>query len=75
MIFNDDDRYHKPYVHVYYGEFEASMALDGEVLEGRMPLKQVCMVSGWMAVHEDELHEAWNNAVRNKSFHKIAPLQ
>lgn len=22
--------YHKPHVHVYYGEYEASVALDGE---------------------------------------------
>ena len=29
MIFNDDDKHHKPHVHVYYGENEASVALDG----------------------------------------------
>ncbi len=75
MIYNDDDKHHKPHVHVYYGEYEASIGLDGEVLEGRMPLKQVRMVSGWMAVHEDELYEAWNNAVRNKTFKKIEPLR
>lgn len=28
MIFNDDDKHHKPHVHVYYGENEASVALD-----------------------------------------------
>lgn len=30
MIFNDTDRHHKPHVHVYYGENEASVALDGK---------------------------------------------
>ena len=35
MIFNDNDKHHKPHdhkphVHVYYGEYEASVALDGE---------------------------------------------
>ncbi len=24
MIFNDNDKHHKPHVHVYYGECEAS---------------------------------------------------
>ena len=33
MIFNDNDKHHKPHVHVYYGEYEASVALDGEVLD------------------------------------------
>lgn len=75
MIFNDDDKHHKPHVHVYYGENEASVALDGEVLEGRLPVKQYRMVVGWMAIHEDELYEAWNKAVRNIAFEKIEPLK
>lgn len=75
MIFNDTDKHHKPHVHVYYGENEASVALDGEVLEGRLPVKQYRMVAGWMAIHEDELYAAWNNAVRNIAFEKIEPLK
>ena len=75
MICNDDDKHHKPHVHVYYGENEASVALDGEVLEGRLPVKQYRMVAGWMAIHEDELYEAWNKAVRNIAFEKIEPLK
>lgn len=75
MIFNDNDKHHKPHVHVYYGENEASVALDGEVLEGRLPVKQYRMVAGWMAIHEDELYDAWNKAVRNIAFDKIEPLK
>lgn len=74
MIFNDNDKHHKPHVHVYYGEYEASIALDGEVLDGSIPLRQYRMVSGWMALHEDELYSAWNKAVRNEHFDKIQPL-
>ncbi len=33
------DKHHKPHVHVYYGECEAAVSLDGEVLEGKLPLK------------------------------------
>jgi hypothetical protein len=47
----------------------------GEVLEGKLPIKQYRMVSGWMALHEDELYAAWNNAVRQMSFDKIEPLK
>ena len=75
MIYNDDGKHHKPHVHVYYGEDEASVALDGEVLEGRLPIKQYRMVSGWIALHEDELYEAWNKAVRQIPFDKIDPLR
>ncbi|MCD8250260.1 MAG: DUF4160 domain-containing protein, partial [Lachnospiraceae bacterium] len=38
--------------------YEASVSLEGELLEGKLPLKQFRMVSGWMAIHEDELYEA-----------------
>jgi len=33
------------------------------------------MLSGWLALHEDELYAAWNNAVRNMPFDKIDPLK
>ena len=74
MIYNDDNQHHKPHVHVYYGEYEASVGLDGEVLDGKLPVKQYRILSGWMALHESELYEAWNNAVQSKPFDKIEPL-
>ncbi len=46
MLYSDDDKHSKPHVHVYYGEYEASISLDGEVLDGKLPLKQYRMVSG-----------------------------
>ena len=75
MIFNDSDKHHKPHVHVYYGEYEAAVALDGEVLDGKLPTKQYRLVSGWLTLHEDELYEAWNKAVRSIPFDKIEPLK
>ena len=74
MIFNDNDKHHKPHVHVYYGEYEASVGLDCTVLEGSLPAKQYRILAGWMAIHEDELYAAWNNAVRSIPFERIEPL-
>ena len=75
MIYNDNDKHHKPHVHVYYGEYEASVSLDGLVLEGRIPAKQYRILAGWMAIHEEELYAAWNNAVRSIPFDRIEPLR
>ena len=33
------------------------------------------IVSGWIALHEEELYLQWNNAVRNKPLTKIEPLK
>lgn len=57
-----------------YGEYEASVGIDGELLAGYLPVKQLKMVVGWLALHEDEAYKAWNSAVRGEPFEKIKPL-
>lgn len=74
LLFNDDEQHHKPHVHVIYGEYKASVGIDGELLAGSLPTKQYRMVTGWLALHEDEAYQAWNNAVRGEHFDKIRPL-
>ena len=75
MIFFDEDKHHKPHFHVTYAEYEASIGVDGELLAGSLPVKQLRMVQGWAAIHEDELYKAWNNAVRGNPIGKIEPLK
>lgn len=75
MIFNDDVQHHKPHIHIYYNEYEASVAIDGELLAGNIPVKQLKLVQAWLAIHEEELYAAWNNAVRGIPFGKIEPLR
>lgn len=75
MIYMDDGQHNKPHFHVMYAEYEASVGIDGELLAGSLPVKQLKLVQAWAAIHEDELYAAWNNAVRGIPFGKIAPLQ
>ena len=56
LLFNDDEQHHKPHVHVIYGEYKASVGIDGELLAGSLPTKQYRMVTGWLALHEDEAY-------------------
>ncbi len=75
IYYNDNDKHHKPHVHVYYGNHEASIGLDGEVLEGSIPVKQYRLLMGWITIHEDELYDAWNKAVKQLPIDKIEPLK
>ena len=75
MIYMDNEKHHKPHVHVYYGEYEASIGIDGELLAGAIPVKQFKLLNAWLIIHEDELYAAWNNAVRGLAFNKIEPLR
>ena len=68
-------KHSKPHIHALYGEEEIIVSLNGEVLEGKFPNRQLKMLLAWMTIHEDELYAAWNNAVRNIPFGKIEPLR
>lgn len=74
MFYNDTVQHYKPHVHVYYGEYAASAGIDGELLAGSFPVRQLKMVVGWLALHEEEAYAAWNHAVRGETFDKIKPL-
>lgn len=58
----------------FYGDYEAVVAVDGDLLAGSIPAKQLKIIIGWLAIHEEEVYKAWNNAVRGEHFDKINPL-
>jgi hypothetical protein len=75
MYFSDNDQHHKPHIHVKYNEYEAAIAIDGELLEGSLPERQLRLVQAWMVIHEDELYRDWNKVVQRQSADKIDPLK
>jgi len=60
---------------VYNAEHEASIGIDGELIAGSLPVKQLKLLQAWLIIHEDELYAVWNKAVRNEPFGKIEPLR
>jgi hypothetical protein len=65
MRTGDHKQHHKPHIHAQYAAYEASVALDGELLAGEIPSKKLALVQAWITLREDELYAAWNNAVQN----------
>lgn len=51
------------------------IGVDGELLAGSLPHKQLKIVTGWLAFHEEDVYKAWNLAVRGEYFEKIPPMQ
>ncbi|MDR0350487.1 MAG: DUF4160 domain-containing protein [Coriobacteriales bacterium] len=62
-------------MHAFYNEHEASIGIDGELLAGSLPVRQLKLVLAWLTIHEEELYATWNRAVRNEPFGKIEPLR
>ena len=65
-----------PHFHASYGGEEVLVSIrELEVLEGSMPGKQLKMLLGWAAFHQEELLENWELAEKNQDLFEIAPLK
>ena len=65
-----------PHFHASYGGDSVIVSIrDIEVLEGDMPNKQLKMLLGWEALHQDELLENWALAEKNQELFPIDPLR
>jgi len=65
-----------PHFHAEYGEYACSITIDDiELLSGNMPNKQLKMLFGWGALHQEELKEEWYLAQLQKDLFPIEPLK
>ena len=65
-----------PHFHAQYGEYECAVTIENiELLTGSMPNKQLKMLLGWTALHQDELSEEWYLAQHKQELFPIEPLK
>ena len=65
-----------PHFHASYGGEEVIVSIrDIEVLNGSIPNKQLKMLLGWAAFHQEELMENWELAERQQELFAIEPLK
>ncbi len=72
LLFDD---HNPPHIHVEYSGNKASINLKDGIVKGSMPKRALKLIFEWMELHEDELIEAWNLAVKGLHFPKIEPLK
>ena len=71
FFFEDKQKHHLPHFHAYYAEFEASIGLNGKVLSGYLPAKQLKTIQKLLEIHHRDFQEAWNLAVAGKAFKQV----
>lgn len=65
-----------PHFHATYGGEEIIVSIrELEVVDGHMPSKQLKMLLGWAAFHQEELLENWELAERKQELFAIEPLR
>ena len=68
-------KHHKPHLHSKYNEYKAVFDFDGNVIKGELPKKQEHMVSGWIAIHQEELMQNWELLQKGEDSIRIDPLR
>ena len=58
-----------------FAEYKALVdILNGVVIQGALPARQLKYVLAWADLHQNELMQNWELARENKPLNKIAPL-
>ena len=63
-----------PHIHVRYGDYEATITIQQEIVKGEIPIRVLKLVLTWIDLHKDELLINWENAQNGLELNKIEPL-
>ncbi|MCL2434907.1 MAG: DUF4160 domain-containing protein [Lentimicrobiaceae bacterium] len=64
-----------PHIHIRYGDFEAIITIQKEIVKGEMPARILKLVLTWIDLHKNELLANWENAQKGLELNKIEPLK
>ncbi len=74
-MFCSPSEHNPPHFHAQYQNFKAILSLDGELLAGELPKRQMHYVVTWAMLHHDELVADWELAMEGAEVYKIDPLR
>ena len=69
------NEHNPPHFHALYQGSKAVVDMDGNLLEGEMPSKQLKLIQAWVVIHHDELLANWELAMNEEPLYKIDPLK
>lgn len=75
MYKENGGKHNMPHIHVEYSGEEAVVALDGTIIEGKIPKSQMKLLEAWMIIHHDDLEANWKLLSNGEQFFRIDPLK
>lgn len=75
MYNESGERHHVPHIHCTFGEKDATIDFDGNVLEGTLPKNKLKLVETWIEIHKEELLENWILLSNGEKHYRIDPLK
>jgi hypothetical protein len=73
MFWNERD-HPVPHFHAEYAGDTASIGIDGTLIAGSLPRRQLRLVKEWSALHREELLANWERARQDQPLERIEPL-
>jgi hypothetical protein len=67
-------RHNLPHFHAVYAEKKIVIDLEGNTLEGSLPIKQYRLLMAWFELHREELNANWDLLTTSGEYFKIKPL-
>ena len=68
-------KHHLPHIHVICGDEESVFSLEGEIIEGTIPIPKKKLVEAQIEIHKEELKADWKLLDEGEQFFKIEPLK
>ncbi len=65
-----------PHIHAYYQDTKATFEIiDGDLIDGDIPIRQIRLIQAWIEIHKDELLADWALCQNGEKPFKIEPLK
>ena len=75
-MYNEKGNKHNlPHIHVEVAGDEAVFDLDGNQLEGNIPLNKAKLLQAWIVIHREDLEANWKLLTGGEQFFRIDPLK
>lgn len=75
-VFMNWNEHNPPHFYATYGGEEVTVLIkELEVLSGDIPKKQLKMLLGWAAFHQEELMENWELLENDQEMFQIEPMK
>lgn len=71
----NNGEHNPPHFHALYQGNKAVFDLNGELIEGHMPVNQTKLIAAWVVLHHDELLANWELAINREPLYRIEPLK
>ena len=66
----NNGEHNPPHFHASYQGYYATFNLDGELIEGDMPKRQIKFIAAWTEIHQNELIANWDQLLMKNPYTK-----